>query len=114
MEKRTIITPEKFMKFLTFEQMGAIVKHFKRIYNCRGFYDKEQKLAYLAWLTGEGHLMVTGNFLIYDLAEVAFEYGDYTALINEDLQGSSGFGRVRKFYDLDTLYIKVLKNGSPQ
>ena len=103
------ITLEKFLDNLSYEQMGGIVKHFKGIYDCKGLYEKEKKLAYLAWLIGKKHLLISDNFLIYDLMVLEFEYGDYRTLLEDDLSGDTGIERVREFYELDSLFDEVLK-----
>ena len=103
------ITKSGFLKSLTEEQIAQAVDHFKKIYDCRGWGDREKNLAYLAWLLGEEHLMLSDYFMFHEMGEVEFEAKDYEITFESDKVSGVCIQFTEGYYDLETLYREVLK-----
>ena len=103
------ITKAGFLQELTEEQIKQAVDHFKKIYDCQGWGEREQNMTYLAWLRGEGRLMLSDYFMFHEIGDVEFNCHDYEITIESDVVSGVCIHLTEGFYDLDTLYKNVLK-----
>jgi len=106
------VTKAGFLQQLSEDQIEQALSHFKKIYDCRGWGEREKNLAYLAWLLGEDHLIISDHLMFHEMGEVEFDESDYEITFESDQVTGVCINFNRKFYGLDILYTRVFKKNN--
>lgn len=103
-----------FLNSLSIDDLANIHIHFNTIYECKELTEHEKNIVWLSWLLGEGLLMVSDGFLMYEMSEVEFEHTDYEVTFEAEPSGGVNIDLFRDYYELDKLYTEVLKDKRKQ
>ena len=101
------ITKAAYIKSLTPDQKEVLLSHFNTLYECHALGEHELNIAYLAWLLGEKHVMISDGFIMNDM-NVEFNQDDYEiSFEDEDTPGGVNLELTRSYYELDKIYTKL-------
>jgi len=102
-------TRAAFIKALSEDQRANILIHFNGIYECTELSEMDYNMVWLSWIIGEKLLIVSAEFIMFEMREVEFNVEDYEKSFESDITGGTKIDMLREFYELDRLYEEVLK-----
>jgi hypothetical protein len=83
--------------------------HFNRIYDCKILEEKEMNLIWLAWILGKNLLDISNDLIMFEMTELEFDTEEYQITIESDVVKGVDLNLTKKFYELDKLYMEVLR-----
>jgi hypothetical protein len=101
-------TSDKYIRSLSYEQLGGIKAHFQQLNGIDRMGEKEYRLTYLAWLIGANLLDVGDNLIIWDMARVDFDEHEYSKDLEAHGISNIDIGKLVDIFKLDDLYRSVL------
>lgn len=105
------VTKAGFIAQLTEGQKQAALLHFQSIEPDAAWTQREEALTYLAWLMGEGYLVLADHWMDLYHESVEFDIEDYEKF-RPDGEGAKPFHSIeftRLYYKLPELYNNVLR-----